>query len=213
MRSFESWILEDLEDCFGLKEIKKSELLIDWLNSKIEIESDKEKFMLYYQELLIKYNKTWNEDELKLHFIGPLLMLINFNSDFYKSFSQRTISAKINDIEVSGKVDYMVARGKQKPKNPFFFLHEYKPSRRSSANDPDGQLLIAMLAAQNENKNNNPIYGIVVEGRYWYFVVLNENKYEISKGFDACEDDIYQIYAILCKVKDYIDEFIKIMKQ
>jgi len=204
MRSFESWTLEDLGISFGLKEVRKSELLTNWLSSKIKIEADKEKFMLHYQELLIKYNKTWNEDELKLQFIAPFLMLIDFNSDHYKSFSQRTLSAKINDIEVSGKVDLMVATGLNKPKIPYFFLHEFKPARKVT-NDPDGQLIIAMLSAQTLNNDNKPMYGVVIEGRYWYFVVLQDKQYIISQSFDATKDDIYEIYSILCKAKEYIE--------
>jgi len=50
--------------------------------------------------------------------------------------------------------------------------------------------------------------GIVIESRAWYFVVLHEKEYAISDIFDACTNDIFQIYAILCKVKDYIEEIL-----
>jgi len=209
MKSFETWTLEELQNSFGLKQLENSEVLNNWISSTKEINENDKTQLEKYRISIKKYINTWNEDELKMHFIGPLLMLVDFTTENYKSFTQRTIKTKINDIEVGGKVDFMVATGLNKPKTPFFFLHEYKPARKAT-NDPDGQLLIAMLAAQNENKNNKPIYGVVVEGRFWYFVVLNENKYILSKPFDACEEDIYKIYAILCKVKDYIDEFIGI---
>jgi len=101
----------------------------------------------------------------------------------------------------------MVATGLQKPKRPFFFLHEYKPARRV-INDPDGQLLIEMLATQTLNQNEKPLYGVVVEGKDWFFVILEGNKYIISPSYDSTKDEIYQIYAILCKVKDYIEEIL-----
>jgi len=207
MKSFESWTLEDLQISFGLNQIDKMELLDTWLLANKEITEIETLFLEKYKNKIKKYHKTWNEDELKLHFIGPLLMLVDFNSDLYKSFSQRTLSAKINDILVSGKVDFLIATGLNKPKKPYFFLHEFKPTRKIT-NDPDGQLIISMLAAQTLNSNNIPMYGVVVEGRYWYFVILFQNQYAISKGFDTCEDDIYKIYAILCKVKEYINKFI-----
>jgi len=207
MRSFETWTLEDLEIEFNLKRIKKSETLENWISTKLEIEKNKKQYIDFLKDKIYKYINTWNEDELKMQFIAPLLMLVDFNSDYYKSFSQRTIKSKINNIEVGGKVDFMVATGLYKPKSPFFFLHEYKPARKA-INDPDGQLIIAMLASQIENNNHNPIYGIVVEGKFWNFVVLENNNYIISRSFDATTDYIYKIYAILCKVKDYIDELL-----
>jgi len=102
----------------------------------------------------------------------------------------------------------MVATGKSRPKEPFFFLHEYKPQHPSKKNDPLGQLLIAMVAAQAKNDNQHPIYGALVEGRIWYFVVLQGTEYSVSSGSNAATNDIFQIYAILCKVKDYINEIL-----
>jgi len=208
MKSFETWTLDELELSFGLKEVDNSEILNQWLAAEINIDKEKEKFLLFYKEKILSNNKGWNEDELKLNFIGPFLMLIDFSTKHYRTFSQRTLKTKINNIEVSGKVDFMVALGKQKPRNPYFFLHEYKPARRTT-NDPDGQLLIAMLTAQTLNNNGKPMYGVVVEGKLWNFVVLDKNEYTISQSYDATKDDIYKIYAILCKVKEYINEMTK----
>jgi len=87
----------------------------------------------------------------------------------------------------------MIATGRSKPKEPFFFLHEYKQLHPSKKNDPLGQLLIAMVTAQAKNPNPHPVYGVVVEGRFWYFVVLNDKEYAVSNPFDACDVDIYQI--------------------
>jgi len=204
MRSFESWTLEDLGISFGLVQLDNMPLLDDWLLAKKELTEIESVILAKLKIKIKKYIKTWNEDELKLQFIAPLLMLIDFNSDHYKSFSQRTMSAKIKDIEVSGKVDLMVATGLNKPKIPYFFLHEFKPARKVT-NDPDGQLIIAMLSAQTLNNDNKPMYGVVIEGRFWYFVVLHNNQFALSKPFDACEDDIYGIYSILCKAKEYIE--------
>ncbi len=207
MKSFETWTLEDLETSFGLQQVDESIYLTNWISST-KLVNDFEKTTLEHLRIILKENvNTWNEDELKMHFIGPITILVNFITKKYKSFTQRTLKAKINEIDVSGKVDFMVAQGKQKPRTPFFFLHEYKPARRA-VNDPDGQLLIELLTAQTLNNNHEPLYGIVVEGRLWYFIVLKDKEYAISNPFDACDVDIYQIYAILCKVKDYIEEIL-----
>jgi len=207
MKSFETWTLEDLEITFGLQQVEQSERLTNWLSSKKEITTVQRDAIEFLKSKLKDNVNSWNEDELKMHFVGPFLMQVDFITKRYKSFTQRTLHATINGIEVGGKVDYMVATGKQKPKSPFFFLHEYKPSRRA-INDPDGQLLIEMLTTQTLNENENPIYGVVVEGRFWYFVVLEGKNFIISSPYDSCENEIFQIYAILCKVKDYIDEML-----
>jgi hypothetical protein len=83
---------------------------------------------------------------------------------------------------------------------PYFYFHEYK--QKKNARDPIGQILIAMLFAQQQNKNQKPIYGCVVYGQTWYFLILKDKNYSISKGFDATDRmDIQRIYLILKKFK------------
>lgn len=48
-----------------------------------------------------------------------------------------------------------------------------------------GQLLIAMVAAQYLNEDNLPIYGIYVNGRNWFLVVLDGQNYAVSNPFMA----------------------------
>ncbi len=211
MKSFETWTLEDLENSFGLEQVEQSTILNNWLSSQKKV-TDFERTTIEHLQLRLKDNvNSWNEDELKMHFIGPFTMLVDFITKRYKSFTQRMLQCTINDIEVSGKVDFVVATGKQKPKSPFFFIHEYKPARRA-VNDPDGQLLIEMLTAQTLNQDHRPLFGVVVEGKYWSFVVLEGKNYIISQSYNCTKDEIYQIYAILCKVKDYIEEFLAEVK-
>jgi hypothetical protein len=95
----------------------------------------------------------------------------------------------------------MVAQGKQIPRHPFFFLHEYK-SEKASGNDPLGQLLIAMVYAQKENADNRPLYGVYVLGRFWFFVLLEDKIYSVSPAFDATKtEDLATILANMEKVK------------
>jgi len=102
------------------------------------------------QETLLDNADFWNEDELKLQFIAPLLQVVDYNSAYFKPFSQRKIVAKINDIEIGGWVDYMLATGRQKPIEPYFFIHSYKQERKGTA-DPKGQLLAELLVAYHLN--------------------------------------------------------------
>ncbi len=208
MKSFEGWLFDEVEIAFSINLVKKHKCLTDWISTKKDITEFEKKSIDNLVEQISDNINTWNEDELKMQFIGPLLSLINYNTAKYKSFTQRSLTLKTDTVETSGLVDYMIATGKSKPKEPFFFLHEYKQQHPSKKNDPLGQLLIAMVAAQDKNANSHPVYGVLIEGRLWYFLILQKNEYAVSRGFDATENDIYQIYAILCKVKDYIEEIL-----
>ncbi|MCB1192646.1 MAG: hypothetical protein H7A23_26140 [Leptospiraceae bacterium] len=203
MKSFESWTFEDVQNTFGITRSFKDSSVY-WVTPQKQPNQREKETIEILKILLRKYVDTWNEDEIKFHFIGPFLSLINFTTDNYKSFTQRTLHLKTEKVETSGRVDMMVCTGIQKPQHPFFFFNEYKPSKRG-INDPLGQLLIEMITGLYLNENKFPMYGAYTEGRFWYFVVLDKSEYIISHAFDASEDEIYEIYSVLCNVKDYIE--------
>ncbi|TAG87148.1 MAG: hypothetical protein EAZ20_11195, partial [Bacteroidetes bacterium] len=72
------------------------------------------------------------------------------------------------------------------------------------------QLLIAMLAAQSKNNGLNlPIYGMYNIGQNFFFVILEQEKYTISKQFDATDkQDLEKIISMLKFVKNHIENFI-----
>jgi hypothetical protein len=150
---------------------------------------------------------TWNEDELKMFFISPLLEEVNLQTEYFKPFTQRSFSAKINEIEVGGRVDFVIAKGKKRIKQPFFCLHEYKQEEKHTG-DALGQLLIAMITSQALNEKEMPILGVYIIGRNWFFVVLEGKKYAVSKEFDATDEDIYPIFAILQKSKEIMLRYV-----
>jgi len=102
-----------------------------------------------------------------------------------------------------------VASGKQSPRQPFFFLHEYK-KQADTSDDPIGQLLAEMIAAQKSNSHTHPIYGAYVIGRHWYFVLLDGQVYAESLAYDATKDEIMEIAGILRRTKDIIDGLIRL---
>jgi hypothetical protein len=208
-KSFETWEYEEVENTFGMKRVKNPPILVDWINSPSQI-SDSTKILLpIIQERLIDNVEAWNEDELKMFFIAPLLSQMPMEIDDFKPFTQRTISAKFPelDLEVSGKVEFVIARGKQRPKQPYFFLHEYKQERRRE-NDPLGQLLISMVAARQNNEKKTPLFGCFVVGRDWFFVVLEEQTYSVSLACDATKNhELYQIVAMLSAMPDIIRRY------
>ncbi len=190
-------------------------ILEDWLNSNESITAFEKEWVEKMRLSIKEKGKFWNEDELKFQFISPYLSIFDFKKqEVYSSFSQRIISTKVTDVNgnedsIRGRVEWFVARGKQIPIHPIFFIHEYKPTFKSTPSDPLGQLVIAMYAAQILNKDDNPLYGIYVLGEFWYFVILKGLQYAESRGYDMTQhEQITQVSKILKKTKIYIEEIL-----
>ena len=125
---------------------------------------------------------------------------------------ERPLVVKKGTDEALGTVDFLIAKGWQLPRSPFFSVHEYKPDPMASK-DPLGQLLIALVAIQQENEAMNlhfPLYGAYVVGQFFYFVILDKKTYSKSEPYVASkEKEIFEIFCILNEVKNYIDEIIE----
>lgn len=210
--SFKFWLAQEVEKVFGVRRVKHSPVLDRWLEARPPITQ--------YQRVSVERLRlsaedsidAWNEEALKFFFIGPLCSLIDFNTENYRGFLERTLTIKKGKHEARGNVDFMVATGRQTPEAPFYVLHEYK-REMAKAYDPQGQLLIAMLSAHFENQDKElvqPVYGSYVLGRFWFFVVLNGGTYTISRAFDCTrEEGIEAIFSALLQVRLYIEDLAK----
>lgn len=209
-KSFETWEYEEVETVFGLKRVFELPALTNWLATSVEtIDDTIKQYVAIIQKRLIVNADAWNEDELKMFFIAPLLSQMPLEIDDFKPFTQRTLTAKFPELDlvISGKIEFVIARGKQRPKQPYFFLHEYKQERRRE-NDPLGQLLISMVAARHTNETKTPLYGCFVVGRDWFFVVLDEQTYGVSLACDATKNhELYQIVAMLSAMPDIVRRY------
>ncbi|MEM9848692.1 MAG: hypothetical protein AAF847_12430 [Bacteroidota bacterium] len=208
-KSFKYWKTQEVEEVFGIAPAKDKSKMEDWENATFEHTEAEQKELISLQNHLIAKVKYWNEAALKFYFLGPLIRMVQYDTERYNSFLEQKLKIKINEeIEISGNIDFLVATGKQIPKTPFFTLHEYKPEPNIST-DPQGQLLIAMLAAQRENKQlgiEYPLYGVYVTGRLWFFLILAGNQYVESLAYDATQADLFQIFSMLKKAKVYIEQ-------
>ena len=190
----------------GLKQHRKHILLDQWLDLSKEqtVDEFEEKQLTRLQNTLLLRASSWNEFELSEWFIGPLLSMIEFNSEEISMFAFREITAVVNDIELTGRPDVMIAKGIDDPQVPYFCFHEYKRQTDPDGN-PQTQLLGAMLAAQTLNNNQKPICGIYVIGYDWVFVVLNGSEWCESNPYTATDDDeLFDIYKILKVLKKII---------
>lgn len=207
-KSFKYWKTQEVEDVFGIQPAKDKTQMEQWESADCAISKREKETIITLQNHLISKVKYWNEAALKFYFLGPFISMIQYDTDRYNSFLEHTLKVKINDaITISGNVDFLVATGKQIPKIPFLTLHEYKPEPNIST-DPQGQLLISMVAAQKANAKKGlhyPLYGVYVTGRFWFFVILNGGQYIESLAYDATQKDIFKIFCMLQKAKEFIN--------
>lgn len=207
MRTFGSFTFEEVQDLFGIEKEDTLPLLDEWISSTLPIPELEKELLNRLKRHLQQQVMSWNEDELKMFFIGPLIELCQIETKEFKAFTQRILTATINEIELNGKVDFMIAKGKRTAKPPYFCIHEYKQEIDSNG-EPLGQLLVAMLVAQVLNEKKFPILGAYIVGRSWFFVVLVDNKYAVSRLYDGSQEDIFRIFNILQKSKEIIQRYV-----
>jgi hypothetical protein len=201
-KSFEKWKSEEVEEEFGVvRKFDNPPFLTDFLKVTIQQTTEEKAILERLQARLLRMADAWNEFDMSINFIGQILHLIDYQEDKYRTFFNHALVATINNKEIKGRVDAMLAKGRQIPKSPIFFLQEYKQESGTN-NDPMGQLLIEMLVAQHlNNEPESEIYGCYIVGRNWFFVVLNGKEYAVSDAYVATQADLFEIVAILKKVK------------
>lgn len=207
LKSYKDWQAEEVEKAFGLKRLRTLPFLENVKSIKFDANSPHKPTIEKYRLKALDLIEGWNEDEYKFLFISPYLTLVDYTNEYYNVFTQRPMSVQYdnNTKTTSGKVEWMLARGRQIPEKPHFFLHEYKPEKNRD-NDPLGQLLIAMVGAQIVNKDDHPIYGIYVNGRNWFLVSLEGKQYATSAAYDITTDTIFDLFAILEHLRDKMDD-------
>lgn len=198
-----------LADTFSLNVASDCSHLSEWLSATFQLnETEKSNFDYLYHQVKID-GKYWNEEELKIRFIGGLFAIAQIDvEDKIKVFYERPLSATILNLNLAVITDCLVATPLKfnTPKKPYFFLQEYKKGR-GEAKDPEAQMLLAMLIAQEKNQDNLPLYGSYVIGSTCYFATLIDKNYCSSRLYDAADEkDLLQIIFILRKLKDLILE-------
>ena len=198
---------EILMSTFGLKRNHGCVILDELLKTNVKADDPTMQAMEVHRLRLIEEGDFWNEEELKIQFIGTCFRIANINvKSKIKVFFERSLSAKVDNHQLSVIADCLVATPMTfaTPQNPFFFLQEYKKGRGESK-DPEAQMLMAMLIAQEKNKDGKPIYGSYLFGSHIRFTTLVGREYCISKNFSADErEDLLSIICILRKLKELI---------
>ncbi len=208
---FTECTLENLDEILNLKPLLLNEMPIlqTWLNGASEVSEYEQKYLLTLQGYLQNNIEAWNEQELAMHFIGPVFALVQFSyAKKFNLFAERLLSGLVEGIEISGRPDGMIATGYREPKKPYFCFQEYKKDKDPNG-DATAQALAAMLVAQELNEHQFPIYGCCVRGRHWYFMALQGKEYGISDSYTATKNEIYDILRILKVLKQMLIERVK----
>jgi hypothetical protein len=200
--------VEEVIDTFAIESIDNCTVLDEWINALPGELSDLDQSLINdLPAELRREERNWNEEELKMFFISPVFRVANLNVDRkMKTFFERSLSGVVNNRKISVVVDCMVASAKNsgRPAVPYFFMQEYKRTK-GDTHDAEGQMLAAMILAQEMNHDGHPLYGCWVQGKNWYFTVLNGVEYCVSRQYDATQErDLLQIVFILRKLKQLI---------
>ena len=213
MSKLSDWTLAKLERRFGLRQIETHPVLDNLLQQKVEVSDFERQLLLSLRKRLYDNVLHWNEQELSLHFIGPLLHAVNFSSYEFNIFAERYLVGEVDGETIVGYPDGLIAKGRREPEIPYFCLQEYKhppfvpPDSggiKGGEGDPVGQCLAAMLVAQELNQHHHPVYGCYILGRNWFFMVLQGREYAISHEYDATQDEIFVIFGYLKALKTMI---------
>ena len=204
------WREADLIKTFKLTRIVtySTPLLTEWLDVQPPQLNAGEQYV--FDKTFLKGQRSisgWNEEDLKVKFIGPVLELGLFNDEGdVIGYFDKIISATIDDIKLIVKSDFMLAKGLLDVfETPYFHFQEYKPYKNPTG-DSMAQLLEAFLIAQEKNQNGKPMYGIDIMGANWRFVVMEGREYCISERYDSVNKaDLLSIISILRKFRHILE--------
>jgi hypothetical protein len=201
-KSFEKWRTQEVENEFQLERCPMdAPFLQDFLSNPTGLTDEEKKDISALQIQLRNMIEAWNEYDMSILFIGPIFNIVQSQQRVYRTFFNHSLKIILNNKEIAGRIDGMLAKGWQIPEKPLFFMQEHK-SETGPNGDPLGQLLIEMVAAQAMNKEpEQALYGCYIIGRNWFFVVLQEKDYAVSNAYVATDTAIFDIVGILKKIK------------
>ncbi len=200
---------KDLEEIVAIKRNVSNSIFSNWFETNIQISDDDQNIL----DNLIKENvvfiDSYKEEELKVKFIAPILNRVKFTDIDHeiRDFYEERISYKTDKFILTDITDFLVSKGLEYSKKPYFFIQEFKKSIKND--DPRPQLIAELIAAIELN-NFQMMKGAYIVGAIWNFVIvekLAENKYQyfISINFDSTKiADLTAIFKNLVAIKEEI---------
>lgn len=203
---------KELETLFNIEQKLAYDKFDEWFDNDIELSIDNTIFLEKLLEEEKDYIGLYNEEDLKMRFLSPILRLVNFKTKYFRDFYDEKLTYKTDKFILNGEVDFIISTGLRKAKKPYFFIQEFK--RSEEYGNPRPQLLSELISAIELNAQTS-MKGAYIVGENWNFVILEKldtNKYQyfISRTFNSTNiEDLKDIYRNLMFVKcEIMKEFI-----
>lgn len=198
---------DEIIGAFDLKTDGDCSHLNEWLSARFELDMVESSIVGQLHAEMRETGDYLNEEELKIRFVGTAFLVAKVDlKDKIRVFYERPLSSVVEGYKLSVVCDCMVAAplGKNSPKTPYFFLQEFKKGK-GEKNDPEAQMLHAMLIAQHQNADAKPVYGGYLVGADWRFATLIGREYCIGPKLDATQrNEMEQIIFALRQLKSLI---------
>jgi hypothetical protein len=92
---FNDCTLAKLDNTFALQQVDDLPALQNWLGRAADITAFEREALQFYQHGLRRSVHDWNEQELDMHFIGPVFSLVNFIADRFNLFAVRPLAGVV----------------------------------------------------------------------------------------------------------------------
>jgi len=210
--SFSKMRDSELNQLFNIEQKINKKIFNSWFDNNISITKDIYNFLEELLEEEKEYISFYDEEDLKMRFLSPILLKVNFKNADFRDFYDEKLVYKTEEFILNGEVDFTISTSLRVAKKPYFFIQEFK--RAEDYSNPRPQLLAELIAGVELNSWDS-IKGAYIVGAIWNFVILERVKkhtynYYISQNFDSTKiDDLTDIYKNLFFVKNEIIEMVK----
>ncbi len=212
--NYSKMTFDNLNHLFNIRQKREKNIFDSWFNNTLFLNQKEEDFL---KELIEKeefYIDSYNEEDLKMNFLSPILNLINFKiyEKDIKIFYEAPLTYKTDKFILSGTTDFLISKGLRYCEKPYFFIQEFKKAKENS--DPEPQLLAELISAVELN-DFKIIKGAFIVGAVWNFVILEKieiGKYQyfVSRLFNSTNlEDLKEIYKNLLFVKEEIIKMVE----
>jgi len=210
--SFSKMRDSELTQLFDIEQKINKNIFNSWFDNDISVTKDTYNFLVELLEEEKEYISFYDEEDLKMRFLSPILLKVNFKNTDFRDFYDEKLVYKTEEFILKGEVDFTISTSLRVAKKPYFFIQEFK--RVEDYSNPRPQLLAELIAGVELNSWDS-IKGAYIVGAIWNFVILQRVKkhtynYYISQNFDSTKiDDLTDIYKNLLFVKNEIIEMVK----
>ena len=128
--SFSQMTFDKLHKLFNMKVNITQRIFDSWFNNNIQLNKNDVEFctdLINDNSFLIE---SYKEEDLKVKFITPILNRVKFiDTDIpFRDFYEEKITYKTDTFILTGKTDFLVAKGLEFSEKPYFFIQEFKKS-------------------------------------------------------------------------------------